>query len=136
MWAVIAIIALVVDLLTSTFLFVSFSAGAVCALIAQSMKASMFLQLIIFIVSSGICVVFVCMQARKLLSKTVKKLPTPEDLLVGRKIVLEEDVTDTATIKIDGLYRTVKNIGAPLKKGDTAVIESIDGTILIIKKGE
>lgn len=135
LWVAVALIALAIDLVTSAFLFVSFTVGAVCALIAQTMKATAIVQFVVFIIVSGLSLVAVYTKGKKLLEKTVEKIPTPEERLIGRKIVLEEDVLDTATIKIDGIYRTVKT-GEPLKKGDAVIIDGIDGNKLIIKKGE
>lgn len=133
-WTVIAFIALATDLITSNFLFVCFAVGAIFALIASTMGFSAFVQFSVFFLISSTCFAFVFTKGKAYLQRTVEKIKTPEELLIGRKIVLEEDVEGMATIKLDGFYRTVK-ASEPLKKGDTAVIEAVEGNKLIIRKG-
>ena len=135
-WAGIALAAIIIDLITSTFLFVCFSAGALCAFLAAILGVDPTFQVLIFLVVSALCIIFAYPQMKKLLNKTVKETFTPEDMLVGKKIILEEDVAEFATIKIDGIFRTIKNTGEPLRKGERALITGIEGAKLLVVKEE
>ena len=43
-----------------------------------------------------------------------------EQSYIGRKIILDENVEDSALIKFEGIYWTFKSVSGPLKKGDTS----------------
>ena len=53
LWLIIAILVIVVDLLTSTFLFIWFSAGSLAAIIANLLGFDFVVQFVLFVVSIG-----------------------------------------------------------------------------------
>lgn len=135
-WAGIAFVAIIIDLITSTFIFVCFSAGAFAALLAAISGAEVSVQVLIFLMISAVCIIFAYPKMKKLLSKTVTETLTPEDLLVGKEFTLEEDLMEIDTIKIEGIFRTVKNMGEPVKKGEKIVIVGLEGAKLLVKKAD
>jgi membrane protein implicated in regulation of membrane protease activity len=64
----------------------------------------------------------------------VVKIPTTEQGYIGREFSVDEDVLDKATIKIDGVYWTVKNEGELIKKGDRVKVIGIEGNKIVIRK--
>lgn len=134
LWIIISVMALVLDIATSAFLFVWFTVGGIAALIALIFNYSFTIQLIIFIAFSAISMGIGYPIVRKSLGRTVKKTSTMEESYLNREIAVDEDFIDTARVKIDGIYWTVKNSGEPVKKGDKVIIIGIEGNKLIVKK--
>lgn len=135
-WITIAAAGIVTDILTSSILFVGFSVGGLAALISYYLKASVLMQFIIFIGLSLISLSLIYPLITKRLKKSIPKTLPMENSYLGRKIVLAEDIDDKGTIKLDGIYWSVKNVGMPISKGSSAVICGIEGNKLIIKKVE
>lgn len=133
-WIVISAAALLIDIITSSFLFVWFTIGGLCAIVAFCLGASTLWQVVIFFLVSAVLMITCYPFVRKLIKKTVKKLPTQEESLVGREYILSDDVVDRKIEKIDGIYWTLKNTGAPLKKGDKVIFTGIEGNKILIKK--
>jgi membrane protein implicated in regulation of membrane protease activity len=134
LWIILAAGALIVDILTSNILFVSFTIGGIFAIIANSLKLSSNLQIIIFILVSLISLALIYPLITKKLKKTVAKTLLMEQSYIGRKVQIEEDIIEKGKIKVDGIYWTAKNESDPLHSGDTAIIVGIEGNKLSIKK--
>lgn len=134
LWIVIGAVALGVDIVTSTFLFVWFTIGSIAAIIAQVLGHPLSVQIIAFISTSALFMVVGYPIVKRTIKKTVKKTETMEEGYIGRTFIVDDDVIDTAMIKFDGIYWTVKNDGDEIKTGDTVEITGIEGNKLIIKK--
>lgn len=134
LWVVVGAGALVLDLITSAFLFVWFTIGSIAAIITMALGYNINVQVIVFICVSGILTTFGYPFIKRTIKKTVPKTPRMEENYIGREITLDEDVVESATIKFDGIYWTVKNEGEPVKKGDRVSITGIQGNKMIIKK--
>jgi membrane protein implicated in regulation of membrane protease activity len=134
LWIIISITALLVDIVTSAFLFLWFTVGGIAAIIALIFNASFTVQLIVFIAASAISMGIGYPTVRKYLGKSVKKTSTMEEGYINRVIIADDDFVETAKVKVDGIYWTVKNYGEPIKKGDSVIITSIEGNKLIVKK--
>lgn len=134
LWILISVTALVVDIATSAFIFLWFTVGGIAAIIAQIFGASMPVQVITFVAVSGISMAFGYPLMKKTLRKTVKKTSTMEESYIGRELTVDEDVIETAKVKIDGIYWTIKNIGEPVKKNDKVKIIGIEGNKLVVEK--
>jgi len=132
LWIIIGAVALVADLITSVFLFVWFTIGSIAAIIAMSLGYSTTVQVITFVSVSAVFIGYPLI--KETIKKTVKKTPTMEQSYIGRKVTVDEEVMEKAIIKINGIYWTVKNIGEPVKKGDSVEICDIEGNKLLIKK--
>ncbi|QAT41126.1 NfeD family protein [Clostridium sp. JN-9] len=134
LWIIIGAVALVADLITSVFLFVWFTIGSIAAIIAMSLGYSTTVQVITFVSVSAVFMAVGYPLIKETIKKTVKKTPTMEQSYIGRKVTVDEEVMEKAIIKINGIYWTVKNIGEPVKKGDSVEICDIEGNKLLIKK--
>jgi membrane protein implicated in regulation of membrane protease activity len=133
-WIIVCVIAVAIDIATSNFFFICFTGGGVCAIIANSLNLTPSVQIIIFVAVSSLIIAFGYPLMRKTLKKTVPKTLRMEEKYVGREIQIEKDITDKDSIKIDGIYWTVKNAGEPIQKGDRVKITGIEGNKIIIKK--
>jgi Membrane protein implicated in regulation of membrane protease activity len=134
LWIIVGIVALGVDIATSAFIFVWFTIGAIAAGIAQMLHYSFIVQLIIFIIVSGVCTAVGYPIAKKTIKKSVKPTPTREKTYIGKLIVVDDEIIEKASIKLDGVYWSVIKEGDILKKGDKAEITGIEGNKIIIKK--
>jgi len=135
-WIIIAAAGIAIDVFTSSILFVSFSLGSLAALISYYLDASVLVQFMIFIGLSLVSLSLIYPLITKRLKKSIPKTLPMENNYLGRKIVLSEDIVDKGTIKLDGIYWSVKNAGEPISKGSSVVICGIEGNKLIIKKVE
>lgn len=135
-WLSIAVIAVLIDVFSSNFFFVSFSIGSILAIISMFLNASDSIQIIIFIIGNLISIIILYPITQRVLKKSVKRTARMEEKYIGKELTAGEDIIDKATIKVSGIYWTVKNEGAEIKKGDKFIIQRIEGTILIINKKE
>ncbi|MGG7142660.1 NfeD family protein [Clostridium nigeriense] len=135
-WIIIAAIAIGIDIITSNFLFVWFTVGAIAAMIADLIGISFEFQIIIFLVLNLITIAVGYPWAKKKFKNEVKRIPLMEETYIGRIMKAEEDIVDRARVKVDGVYWTVQNTGEEIKAGDSFNIIGIDGIKLIIKKEE
>ena len=134
LWIIIGLVALGIDIATSAFLFVWFTLGAIAAGVAQIFGYSFIVQLIIFIIVSGLLVILVYPIVKKSIKNSVKPTLTREKTYIGRVVVVDEDIIEKRLIKVDGVYWSVMEKGEVLEKGDKVEIVGIEGNKIIIKK--
>lgn len=136
LWIIIAAVAILIDIATSSFLFVWFTVGAIAAMIAEMLGVSFGVQVIIFLVVNLITVSLGYPWAKKKFKTSVKRTPLMEETYIGRVMKAEENIGQRAKVKVDGIYWTVQNSGEEIKAGDSFKIIGIDGIKLIIEKEE
>ena len=134
LWLTIAIITLLLDIITSSFLFIWFTIGGMSALITMSLNYSQFVQCVVFLAVSVVFMAVGYPLVKKTIKKTVPRTATMEEGYIGRVIIVDEDITEKAMIKIDGIYWTIKNQGTLIKKGEKVKIIGIEGNKMLIKK--
>ncbi|NFG23841.1 NfeD family protein [Clostridium botulinum] len=135
-WIIVAVAAFVIDIFTSSFLFVWFSIGAITAIFAAGLKASFFIQVIIFLIVGIISISIGYPWIRKKYKNSEHRIPLMEETYIGKIMVAEENIDQKATLKINGIYWTVINEGEIIHKGEKFSISSIDGAKFRIKKLE
>ena len=133
-WLVIGGAALIIDILTSAFLFVWITIGAIAAIIAQMLNYSFLVQFIVFAVVSTLLVIICYPIVKKNIKKSVKPTPLREKTYIGKEIVVDEEMVKNNGVKVDGVYWNIKNTGYVLKEGDRIKITGMEGNKLIIKK--
>ncbi|MDP4143706.1 MAG: NfeD family protein [Bacillota bacterium] len=133
-WIIIAVVTLLIDVITSGFLFVWFTIGAIAAIIALNLGYPLDTQIATFVVVSCLFFAVGFPLAKKLIKKTVPKTKTMEEEYIGREFIAEGDISFREKAKIDGIYWTVQNNDKPIRKGDKYKIVSIQGNKLIVKK--
>lgn len=136
LWIIIAAVAILIDIATSSFLFVWFTVGAIAAMIAEMLGVSFGVQVIIFLVVNLVTVSLGYPWAKKKFKTSVKRTPLMEETYIGRVMKAEENIGQRAKVKVDGIYWTVQNSGEEIKAGDNFKIIGIDGIKLIIEKEE
>lgn len=134
MWVIVSVICLVLDLLTSTFLFVWFTMGGIAAIITMTFGGNFQMQIIVFAVVTALSYAVGYPIAKKYLRRDIPKTLTMEEKYIGRVITAEKPIETEANIKLEGIYWTVKNEGDPIETGEKFTIKRIEGNKLIIKK--
>ncbi|MBC2579475.1 NfeD family protein [Clostridium sp. DJ247] len=134
LWLIIGVIALVVDIITSSFLFVWFTVGAIGAIVAEILGMSFVVQTVSFIGISAICMALGYPIVKKTIKKSVNPIPTREKTYIGKEFTITEEILETNSIKVDGVYWKLINEGPMIQKGDKIRIINIKGNKIIIKK--
>ncbi|MCX7883800.1 MAG: NfeD family protein [Caloramator sp.] len=133
-WIVISLVAILIDALTSSFLFFSFAIGGIGALITLMFNASLPLQIIVFMVLSILSILFAAPYVRRAINKNPPAFKPMEQNYVGRILTAQEDITEKTQIKYEGIYWYVINHGEPIKESDRFKIKSIEGNKLVVEK--
>lgn len=133
-WFAVGIVALGIDILTSSLLFIWFTAGAIGAIICLTLGFSFSTQLIVFIALSILLIITGYPVVRKNIKQTVPKTKTMEQQYIGREIIAIKNIEERELIKIDGIYWTVENKGQIIRRGDKFKIIDIEGNKLLIEK--
>ncbi|PRR84983.1 NfeD family protein [Clostridium luticellarii] len=134
LWIVIGLAALIIDMVTSAFLFIWFTIGAIAAIAAEILGYSFVVQLIVFAVVSIVLVIVCYPLVKRKIKQSVKPTPVREKTYVGREIVVDEEMVKNNGIKVDGIYWKVKDSEYVLKKGDRIKILGMEGNKFDIKK--
>ena len=133
-WVIVALGALAIDIVTSSFMFIWFALGAIAAIIALAFNATNVVQAIVFVAVSAVAMIIGYPIVKKTIKKTVSKTLTMEEAYIGTEFTITKDIDVKANIKFQGIYWTVKNVGKPLMKGDLVQVIGIEGNKLLIAK--
>lgn len=134
LWVVIAALALVIDVITSSFLFIWFTVGGILAIILTLFHFPFSTQLITFIASSVALLAIGYPIVKRTIKRTVPITPRMEEEYIGQEFTSDKNIKEKGNIKFEGIYWTVKNIGEDINKGDRVKIIGIEGNKLVIKK--
>jgi membrane protein implicated in regulation of membrane protease activity len=113
-----------------------FALGAIAAIIALMLNFSFTTQLILFLLVSVVSMLIGYPVVKRTLKKSVTGAKTTEQGYIGRMLTVDEEITERARVKVDGIYWTVKKVGRDIDKGDRVEIVGLEGNKLLIKKVE
>ncbi|WP_461206514.1 NfeD family protein [Clostridium sp. DL1XJH146] len=133
-WIIIAVAALVIDAVTSSFFFIWFTIGGIVAIVLVLAQISFSIQIIVFIAVSLICMLIGYPIVKRTIKDTVPFTPTMEQSYIGHVFVAEVEIEKEQLIKYEGIYWTAKNVGEVIEKGDEAKIVGLEGTKLLVEK--
>jgi len=136
-WAVFIVITAVIELQTSDLVTIWFTIGAVGALIAALFKLPIWLQLVIFLAISTVCLIATRPIAKKLQQKEV--IRTNSDKVIGKVALVTKQISEDeiGEVKIEGReWRAINNDGITFEVGEKVMVEAISGTKLIVSKIE
>ncbi len=135
-WLVVAAVAIIIDVVTSSFIFMWFSIGALAAIILSFFGVSMAWQFIVFLITGIILIVVGYPWVKKKFKVEKNHTLTMEQTYIGRVMRANEDIVEKSKIKVDGIYWTAYNKGDKINKDDQFVITGIEGNKLIVKLKE
>ena len=136
-WAVIAVVCLILELSSGDFFIICFSIGAVFALISAVLGLSIYWQIFIFAIFSLLSVIFVRPVALRWLHKNEPNKPTNADALIGRTGRVTEAIAKGGNgyVQIDGdLWRAVSPSETTIAVGTTVRVIGRESTIITVEK--
>ena len=135
-WIIVAIVVIAIDIVTSSFIFMWFSIGALVAIILSLIGVSVTWQIVAFLIIGVATVSIGYPWAKKKFKADVNHVPTMEQTYIGRTMIAEEDMGKNSKIKVSGIYWTAYNKGRVIKKGEEYTITGIEGNKLIVSSKE
>jgi membrane protein implicated in regulation of membrane protease activity len=133
-WAVIAIICLILELSSGDFFIICFSIGAVFAIISAVLGLSIYWQIFIFAIFSLLSVLFIRPVALRWLHKNDPNKPSNADALLGRTGRVTEAISagGSGYVQIDGdLWKAVSQ--ADIAVGTTVRVVGRESTIITVE---
>ena len=135
-WILVAIAVIAIDIVTSSFIFMWFSLGAIVAIMLSLLEISVAWQIVAFLVVGVATVSIGYPWAKKKFKADVNHVPTMEQTYIGKEMIADEDMEEKSKIKVSGIYWTAYNKGKTIKKGEKYTITGIEGNKLIVKLKE
>ncbi|MBS4955966.1 MAG: NfeD family protein [Clostridium sp.] len=135
-WILVAIFVIAIDVVTSSFIFMWLSIGALAAIILSLLGISVLWQVIAFLVVGVVTISIGYPWAKKKFKADVNQVLTMEQTYIGKEMVATEDMRETSKIKVSGIYWTAYNKGKTIKKGERYTITGIEGNKLIVSLKE
>ena len=115
-----------------------FALGALAALIASALGAQLWLQVVVFFVVSGVCLVLL----RPIIKKhfTPKLVKTNVDSIIGTKGYITaavDNMAATGQVKLGAMYWTARSTsGEPLPEGTLVKVDRIEGVKAFVSPAE
>ncbi|MBQ8457360.1 MAG: NfeD family protein [Prevotella sp.] len=134
-WAVVAIVCLILELSSGDFFIICFSIGAVFALISAVLGLSIYWQVFIFALFTLLSVLFVRPVALRYLHKNDPNKLSNADALMGRTGRVTEEIKAGASgyVQIDGdLWKAVSK--SDIAVGTTVRVIGRESTILTVEQ--
>ena len=136
-WAVVAVICLILELTAGDFFIICFSIGAVFAAITAALGGSIYLQLLMFAVFTLISLFWVRPFAQRYLHKGEDNRVSNADALMGRqgRVVETVKAEGFGRVQIDGdIWKAVTNEGADIPADANVRVVGRESTIITVEK--
>ena len=135
-WAIVAIVCLILELASGDFFIICFSIGAVFAVIAAAVGLDAYWQIAIFALFSLIAIFTVRPVALRYLHKNEPNKPSNADALLGRtgRVTEEIPAEGTGYVQIDGdQWRAVSSTKTAIATGTTVRVVNRESTIITVE---
>ena len=136
MWAVVAVICLILELTAGDFFIICFSVGAVFAALMAAFGGGIYLQLLAFAVFTLICLFWVRPFAQRYLHKGEDNRVSNADALLGRqgRVVETVKADGYGRVQIDGdIWKAVTSEGADIPEGASVRVIGRESTIITVE---
>ena len=133
-WAIVAVLCLILELSSGDFFIICFSIGAVFAIIGAAVGLNIYWQLFIFALFSLLSIFFVRPVALRYLHKNEPNKPSNADALLGRtgRVVEAIEAGDNGYVQIDGdMWKAVSNTDIPV--GTSVRVIGRESTIITVE---
>ncbi len=135
-WTIAIIAFMIIEASTAQFVSIWFAGGSFAALVAAIFEAGIPLQILIFVLVSGLLLIFTKKFVDRLKSPTGVK--TNFDALIGQTAVVTEDISNPdgkGAAKLRGIEWSARSEdGNIIKQGTYVTVKKIDGVKLIVKE--
>lgn len=133
-WMLVLIAGLLVDILTSGFLFSIFSLSALGTLLLNMLNVSIGVQVCVFAILSIVLIFTLVPFIRRKIKASETEFITQEKKLIGREIILSKDLVETDLVNIDGVFWTIKANSEPIKSGAKVKLVSLEGNKYVVEE--
>ena len=136
MWAVIAVVCLILELMAGDFFIICISIGAVFAALVAAVGGGIYLQLLTFAVSSFISLFWVRPFAKRYLHKGEDPRVSNADALMGRqgRVVEAVEADGFGRVQIDGdIWKAVTNEQQDIPAGSNVRVVGRESTIITVE---
>lgn len=134
-WAVIFILAAIVEMLTLALVSIWFVFGGIAAFIAAYFGASPLIQLVLFVGVSLVMFFFLGGSMTRWLAK--KRVPTNANMIIGKKGVVIQEINndhDAGRIMIEGLDWNARTVSGEVLIPETLVeVKEIKGATVYVE---
>lgn len=138
-WLIFSGACLITEIFTVGFLLFFPGIGAVLACIAALLGATITVQVILFVVSTTLMILFLRPIVTKVF-KTDKHTPTNSDALVGRRGIVLKEISGklgVGQIKVSGeIWSAISDSDTPIKPDAEVLVEKIIGVKLLVSEIE
>lgn len=137
LWAVIAVICLILELTAGDFFIICFSIGALFAAVTAAVGLNVYWQLAMFSVFTLICLFWVRPFAKRYLHRNDTNRVSNADALMGRqgRVVEAIEANGYGRVQIDGdIWKAVSQDGQPVSKGSNVSVVGRESTIITVEK--
>jgi membrane protein implicated in regulation of membrane protease activity len=140
-WFALAILLLVVELVTTQFVSIWFSASALITGVVVAIFDEMQLiwQIVIFVALSVVALVATKPLVKKITGKP-KDVKTNLELNIGKTAVVTEtidNIKETGAVKINGLVWTARSDdGSIIEQGEVVIFKQVSGNKAIVSKNK
>lgn len=133
-WTIAIIVFMVVEASTAQFVSIWFAGGSFAALVSAIFEVSIPLQILIFVLVSGLLLIFTKKFVDRLKSPTAIK--TNFDALIGQTAVVTEDISNPdgkGAAKLRGIEWSARSADdTKIEQGTYVTVKNIDGVKLIV----
>ena len=138
-WLAVLIVLLLVEIATLGLTTIWFAGGALVACVAALLHASIWVQIVLFLVVSVLLLLFTRPVAVRYMNKNRTK--TNVDSMAGKEAVVTEDIDNLkaqGVVQVNGLEWTARaeNNQDVIPKGSVVEVTRVDGVKLILRKRE
>ena len=138
-WLAVLIVLLLVEIANLGLTTIWFAGGALVACVAALLHASIWVQIVLFLVVSVLLLLFTRPVAVRYMNKNRTK--TNVDSMAGKEAVVTEDIDNLkaqGVVQVNGLEWTARaeNNQDVIPKGSVVEVTRVDGVKLIVRKRE
>ena len=136
LWAVVALICLILELTAGDFFIICFAIGAVPAAVVAALGAGTYYQIVVFAVVTLVSLFYVRPFAKRYLHKGEDKRISNADALLGRqgRVVELIQAGGYGRVQIDGdIWKAVAKSDADIAEGTNVVVVDRASTIITVE---
>ena len=136
MWAIVAVVCLIMELMAGDFFIICFSIGAVFAAITAAVGGGIYLQLLMFAVFTLISLFWIRPFAQRYLHKGEDNRVSNADALLDRhgRVVETVKADGFGRVQIDGdIWKAVTNETADIPEGSNVRVIGRESTIITVE---
>lgn len=137
LWLCVMGAAMLIEMLTSTYVTMWFAIGAVFATIVAALGLEWYFQVPVFLISAFICLFVIREPFVSFMENGKFEFRTPEEKVLGKQAVLTEDLgEETGHVFLDGKLMEAKTAedAFPLSKGTVVEVTGVLEGVLLVEE--